>query len=284
MPAIARGQENTIDNVNWFTSVNWVPTDAFLVEFRVFIIEAGLPGSQIFPTSGWEDVTAAPGRFDVGSYYAYDGANTRGWTPAVDAGLGTHRVYWRWKRVSGSSYQEGAEDIEVTAEVVATTADWLTLQDLYNLVGSARVQQFFDDDLSGGLESENEQIQAILKAAEAEMYSRLMRHWTVTEIEALAGVDQAFRNHSAWVALEFASERRPAFAAADGKGQFWAQYERAIEYAEKLSKGRLRSKGEETIGPGANTGGNLRPTESAKKANSFVFAPSNESPTGHGGF
>lgn len=284
MPAIARGEENTVGNVNWFTTLNYVLADMAVVEFRILDITGGLPGSQVFPPSGWEDVSAAPGKFGTGSYYAYDNGNARGWTPELTANLGTHRVEWRWKLEAGSAYQYGAEDIEVTEQPVISIADYLTLQDLYNLVGPARVSQYFDDDLSGDLASENEPVQAILKAAEAEAYSRLMRHWSVEQVEALAGVDQGFRNHVAWVALEFASERRPAFHADDGKGAFWAQYERAIAFFEKLSKGRLRSKGEGTIGQGANTGGNLRPTSSAKTASSFVFAPSEKAPTGHGGF
>jgi len=131
MPRIKREEENAIDNINWFTTVSGVLTDMFLVEFQIFNIESGLPGSQIFPVSGWEDVTAAPGKFSTGSYYAYDNANTQGWTPESDADLGTHRIYWRWKQFSGSSYQTGAEDFELLAQGVGAPAvTYVTVDDL----------------------------------------------------------------------------------------------------------------------------------------------------------
>lgn len=284
MSALARDEENTTSKINWFLLLNNVLTNAYSMAFRIMDISDGLPpGTQVFPASGWEDVSASPGRFDTGCYYAYDNSESAGWTPGLSANIGTHRVEWRWQKAAGDSYHYGAEDVEVL-EQAADTADFLTVQDLYNLVGSQRVIQLFDDQLTGGLNSANQQLQSILKAAEGEAYSRMLRSWSKLNIIALAGVDVAFLNHVAWVALEFASERRPAFASDDGKGQFWAQYERAISFFENLSKGKLRSTGESAAGAGRNTGGNIRPSTTAKTAASFVFAPSERNPSGSGGF
>jgi len=131
MPRIKREEENTTANINWFTTVGGVLTDMYLMEFQIFNIESGLPGVQVFPTSGWEDVTAAPGKFDTGSYYAYDNANSQGWTPESDADLGTHRIYWRWKQFAGSSYQTGAEDFELLQQGVGAPAvTYVTVDDL----------------------------------------------------------------------------------------------------------------------------------------------------------
>jgi hypothetical protein len=133
MPSIPRGQENTTSDINWFTSINGVKTDMYLVEFQIFCIEAGLPGTQIFPLSGWEDVTDAPGRFAEGSYYAYDNTQGQGWTPDVTSDLGTYRIYWRWKYLSTSSYQTGEEDFEVLVESTGapgTETMYCTVQDL----------------------------------------------------------------------------------------------------------------------------------------------------------
>jgi len=113
MPTIPRGQENTPSNINWFTSIGNVKTDMYLVEVRIEYIATS---TQVFPATGWEDVTAAPGRFDEGSYYVYDNTNGCGWTPAIDAELGSYRVYWRWKYLSTSAYQTGEEDITVEIE------------------------------------------------------------------------------------------------------------------------------------------------------------------------
>ena len=163
-------------------------------------------------------------------------------------------------------------------------ADWLTLQDLKNLVGSERVVQLFDDDGDGTVDEADDNVQTALKAAESEAYSRLRRSWTFDSVVTLAGADPGFVMHCAWVALEFAAERRPAFCADDGKGAYWAQYERAIAFFEAISKGRQRSVGETEAGTPKQVGGNLRPTDAAKQADSFVFAPSNANPRGSGGF
>lgn len=130
MTAIARGEENTSNNINWFTTVNGAPTDMFAVEFQVFDISGGLPGSQIFPAVGWEDVSSAPGNFALGSYYAYDNTNSQGWTPEVAASLGTHRIYWRWKYKSGSSYQTGAEDFQIQVIAGAPAVLYISVDDV----------------------------------------------------------------------------------------------------------------------------------------------------------
>ena len=114
MPSIAREQENTTDNINWFTTVNNVLTEMYAVEFQIYCIESGIDEAvQVFPETGWEDVTNAPGNFDVGCYYAYDNANARGWTPDITSVIGTYRIIWRWKLASWSDWDGGAEDFEV---------------------------------------------------------------------------------------------------------------------------------------------------------------------------
>lgn len=125
MPALARGQENTPSIVNWFLTVNGVLTDGFLVEFQIWDLTAGLPGTQIFPaTSGeWENLTTGVGHFSVGSYYAYDNLLAKGWTPGLAEPIGTHRVKWRWKISGAAPFQMGEEDIEVLVESGGGTAD-----------------------------------------------------------------------------------------------------------------------------------------------------------------
>lgn len=161
---------------------------------------------------------------------------------------------------------------------------YMEIQDLYNLVGAGRVVQFFDDDLDGTIDDDNLAVQAVLAGAEAEAASRLLRSWDIDQITDLANNDRAFRNHVAWVALEMASERRPEFASSDGKGGFWAQYERAISYFENVSKSIQRSTGEDEAGTNPQTLGNRGPVTTYSDAARFVFAPGKNNPTGHGGF
>lgn len=133
MVAIARGQENTSDRINWFITVNSVLTDAAEVGFRILDITGGLPGTQVFPVAAgtFEPVTTAPGKFNVGSYHAYDNGGGVGWTPGLAEPLGTHKIEWRWKTFAGSAFQLGAEEFEVLNESAGSSDDtYCTLADI----------------------------------------------------------------------------------------------------------------------------------------------------------
>lgn len=136
MPALARGQENTPSIINWFITINGTLTDAYAVEYRIFDITGGLPGTQIFPaTPGtYETVTTGAGNFSTGSYYAYDNGNAEGWTPGIAEPIGTHRIEWRWKISAGSAWQAGQEDFEVLVQSAGSSADtYITVQDIRDL-------------------------------------------------------------------------------------------------------------------------------------------------------
>ena len=169
-------------------------------------------------------------------------------------------------------------------------ADFLTIQDLIDRVGARKVTGYFDDNNNGVLSDESTQIDVVLSAAEAEMYARLLRAYPgdPTEptgaMQLLVANDPALRMHVVGVALQYAAERRPEFTDAEGVGPYKAQWNRAIDYFETLSKGLKRSKGETAAGPGANSGGKLQPKPPAASVAQFIFARSRNSPTGHGGF
>lgn len=133
MPALARGQENTTGIINWFITVAGTLTDAYIVEFRIFDITGGLPGTQVFPAvpGTYEDVTNAPGKFSTGAYYAYDNGAGKGYTPPLAEPLGTHRIEWRWKISAAAPYQAGMEDFEVLVQSGGSTSDtYITIQDV----------------------------------------------------------------------------------------------------------------------------------------------------------
>jgi hypothetical protein len=153
MPALARGQENQPSIVNWFVTVNGILTDMYEVGFRIFDITAGLPGTQIFPTTpgDYEDVTNAPGKFGVGSYYAYDNTAGNGYTPGLAATVGTHRIEWRWKRSVASQYQAGFEDFEVLVESAGSSVDtYCSVQDIRDL--GITVAMMSDEDVLAQIE------------------------------------------------------------------------------------------------------------------------------------
>lgn len=133
MPALARGQENTTSIINWFITVAGTLTDAYSVEYRIFDISGGLPGTQIFPAipGVYEDVTAAPGKFSTGSYYAYDNVEGKGFTPELTATIGTHRIEWRWKISETAPYQAGQEDFEVLHQSAGGSTDtYISIADI----------------------------------------------------------------------------------------------------------------------------------------------------------
>jgi len=133
MAGLARGEENQPSKINWFILVSGVNTDAFEIGFRIFDIVGGLPGTQVFPVAGYEDVTNAPGKFGVGSYYAYDNGAGTGYTPELTASVGTHRIEWRWKISAGAAYQAGHEDFEVLVESAGGSTDtYCSILDIRN--------------------------------------------------------------------------------------------------------------------------------------------------------
>lgn len=169
-------------------------------------------------------------------------------------------------------------------------ADFLTLAKLYTRANPQKVKSYFDDDNNGVVTDADANVDAVLSAAEAEMYARMIRAYPGDPsdpdgpIQALVANDPGLEGHCIFVALQMAAERRTAFTDDDGKGPYSAQYDRAIAYFETLSKGLKRSMGETQAGKGANTGGKLQPKPPAGTSRQFIFAPSKDAPDGHGGF
>jgi hypothetical protein len=166
MVAIAREQENQSDMLNWFVSIGGVLTDAYSVEYRVYDISGGLPGTQVFPvTEGeYETVTTGTGHFSTGSYYAYDNTAVAGWTPTVTQTIGTHRIEWRWKALASSPYQCGVEDFEVLASSVGSTGD------SYVSVSEIRSEGILEADYS------DDTVLATIELWQA-MIERITRQW-----------------------------------------------------------------------------------------------------------
>lgn len=165
-------------------------------------------------------------------------------------------------------------------------ADYLTIDDLNARITSQKVLQYLDDDLSGVIEAgdETDFLNSVLETAEGVVASKMLRAYPdAASITILANADAAVKTQAAWIACEILSERRPEFLSPEGWGPFRLQYERAIQYFEDLSKGKQRSVGEAVAGVGANTGGNLQPTQPTGTSK-FTFAPDNKNPSGHGGF
>jgi hypothetical protein len=113
--------ENRSDLLTWFVSVDEILTDAYSMEYRIYDISKGLPGTQVFPVTEGEyvTVTTGAGHFSTGSYYAYDNITKTNWAPDITKKNVAHRIEWRWKALASSPYQCGVEDfIPVTKTIV----------------------------------------------------------------------------------------------------------------------------------------------------------------------
>lgn len=170
------------------------------------------------------------------------------------------------------------------------TPDFLTVQDMYNRAGARRINGYFDDSNNGTISDEMiDTVNEVLCAAESYYYAIVMKSWAGnpnavgSAARKLVELDAMVRQHVAWMACEFAAERRTEFTNDEGWGPFKVQFERAEKYLAAVSKGQLRSQAEAETGQGANTGApGISPVEAQE--NPFVFTPSKSSPSGHGGF
>ena len=157
---------------------------------------------------------------------------------------------------------------------------WLHWEDLESIVDVATIDRLFNDKNTAIRDMVL--TEQVIQQAETLAESQLLRSWTQQQIVDLAAHDPALRAQAAWLALEAASERRQEFIAADGKGRYWAQYERSMTYFKELSKSKSHSRGEEVAGHGSNAGGSLKPALRPRQSRR-IFADEPDG-SGHGGF
>lgn len=164
-------------------------------------------------------------------------------------------------------------------------ADIITLADLSNQVGLARVVQFFDDDGDGVVDPADPNVVQVLDQAEGQYYSRMLRAYgDQATLVLLAQNDPVVKGHITWIACELMAERRVELTNSEGWGAFQVQYNRAIKELDLLSKGQARSIGEAQVGLGANSGGTVQPRQNIGTSKQFTFNPSKGDPNGPGGF
>jgi hypothetical protein len=168
--------------------------------------------------------------------------------------------------------------------IFVATPRFLTPKDLENVAGGAAViDQLFDFNGDGVRDSMP--LIEILCAAEDHMASYLLKAWPVRDqIDEIGRTDRLARRHAAWVAMELAVEQRGQLLGSDGKGRYWAQYERANDYFDRLARSALHTNAQTRVGVGVQEGGAVNPQLSSPCEPRFIFAPDKRNPTGHGGF
>ena len=192
--------------------------------------------------------------------------------------LTAEKLGWKFEPVNLTI--TGAGPHTMTAVGSQRLASWLHVADIESCIGAGNVDRLFCDNNSGlrdGL-----LLERIMQDAEGIAESRMLRGWSSAQVATLALNDDSFRRHAAWVACELATERKGEFISDDGKGRYWAQYERALDHFEQLSKSKIHSRGEAAAGQNANTGGARRPALESN-VERWTFAEDGEG-NGPGGF
>lgn len=152
-------------------------------------------------------------------------------------------------------------------------AEYLTRADLVACITEGRLVQYFDDDCDGVVLDTDPNLIAILQRAERMAESRMRRSYTHVQILGLAALDEEFVGNVAWIAAELACERRTEFLSAEGKGAYWAQYTRALDEIDKLSKAQIRTVAEDTVGRLGNSGGSTTSRSLRRDDPVFAVAP-----------
>lgn len=138
--------------------------------------------------------------------------------------------------------------------------------------GRANLDRLFD--YNGDGRADPIPLALAMRGAEDHALSYLLGNWSEDEVSVIGRTDYTFRQHVAFVALEIASEQKTAFAGQDGKGRFWAQYERANEYFDRMKKNKAKTTAStKGAGAGAQSGGEISPRLEPATAPRFTFVP-----------
>lgn len=172
------------------------------------------------------------------------------------------------------------EVLTIVVGGISFESNWLQWEDLESVVDNSVIDRLFNDTNTSSRKWKL--LEYAILQAQGLAESQLLRSWNRQQIALMAANDPSMRAQAAWLALEAASERRQEFISADGKGRYWAQYERSMSYFKELSKSKSHSQGEEAAGHGSNAGGSLRPALRPRQARR-IFADEPDG-SGHGGF
>lgn len=152
----------------------------------------------------------------------------------------------------------------------------IVLADLEARFGAARVRQYLDDDGDGVADATV--VTEVLADANGDVVSRLLRKGhSEAEIELLKG-DPWVKRRACEIAIAYASERKPEWLNANGEGPFEAVRKRARADLKEWQMNEARIPTETDIAKRKNVGGDLA------RGPGFVFAESDDNPTGSGGF
>lgn len=121
-----------IDSDGWLV-------DPFEIKFRIVRVS---DGSQVFPASGWEDVTDEG--YDTGYFYAYDVSESDGWKVDPAEAAGKCYIEWNWTVESGDAAQSTKRRFYIELSASFSGVEWIS----YIAPTQVRDEGIDTDDLS----------------------------------------------------------------------------------------------------------------------------------------
>lgn len=159
----------------------------------------------------------------------------------------------------------------------------VTREDLEDAAGKRTVQQLFAKPGGSAGEVDEDLLARKIEQGSSHAASVFRTGWSDGDVEELSN-DPACRLHVAWIVMQFATEGRQEFIAADGAGRYQKPFERAEQFIREAAKAMRRVAGEKRAGPPEAASGNFVKPDVPEERSRFVFAPDPDTGKPRGGF
>ncbi len=136
-------------------------------------------------------------------------------------------------------------------------ANFTDLAKLVLLIGERRAMELFDDDNDGAIAESDAAVAFAMDSANAFVKSAIYRKgFSASQIDQLTA-DTSLQRYGTCVFAQYAGQRKPEFADAEGRAPFHALGEQARKDLASIASGELRSLLEETAGANPIVAGDI---------------------------
>lgn len=158
----------------------------------------------------------------------------------------------------------------------------ITLEDLDRITGKTIYEMLAKP--SSPNQIDEEKLEAWLEMGTGHAWSIARTGWEDVDVRKLAS-DPAFRMHLAWITVALIAESKTHLNAADGRGKFAYQLERAEAWLVAAAKSQKRTAGERLAGaPAPVRVSHIKPAKPSSDALRFTFAQDPKTGRRPGGF
>lgn len=156
-------------------------------------------------------------------------------------------------------------------------ASFISIEDVEDRIGSARLIQIFDQNLDGN--ADEIPLAAAITDANAEIYARLNKKgYTEEQIEELSR-DETLRRAAANIVAEFGAYMKPELIGDKGETMYTPLADKSRTLIDSIAASTFRPRAEKTAGPPATMS-----AQYTQPSPDFYVAPSADRPRGPGRF